>query len=145
MKSFEELDCWKLATELRRKISETVKSFPKTEQYRLVDQLTRASRSVTALIAEGYGRFHFQENIQFCRQARGSLHEVLDHLIVARDENYISEEQFSNLRIEINRCLSVLNGYINYLVKAKTVDNKVSEPELEYGTDTTDNELTDNR
>lgn len=84
------------------------------------------------MIAEGYGRFHFQENIQFCRQARGSLHEVLDHLIVAKDEKYISEEQLVSFRTEIDRCLSVLNGYINYLVKAKASDSKVSEPEFEY-------------
>jgi four helix bundle protein len=66
VKSFEELDCWKKAASLRRRISALVKTFPSDEKYKLVDQMVRASRSATAQIAEGFGRFHFQENIQFC-------------------------------------------------------------------------------
>ncbi len=65
MKSFEELNCWKKAASLRRKISILVKTFPREEKYRLVDQMIRSSRSAPAQIAEGFGRFHFQENIQF--------------------------------------------------------------------------------
>jgi len=53
--------------------------------------MRRASRSVNHNIAEGYGRFPFQENIQFCRIARGSLFETLDHGIIALDEGYISK------------------------------------------------------
>jgi four helix bundle protein len=79
----------------------------------------RASRSVTNNIAEGYGRFHFQENIQFNRHSRGSLHEVIDHTIIAKDEGYISEEEYKNFRELLNRNLAVLNGYINYLVNQK--------------------------
>jgi four helix bundle protein len=77
MNSFEELEVWKASQELRNSIWELTKTFPKEERYRLSDQLIRASRSVFANIAEGFGRFHFQENIQFCRQARGSLFEIL--------------------------------------------------------------------
>ncbi len=72
--SFEDLDCWKKGTELRKVISSLIKKFPRDE-FSLKDQIRRASRSVTNNIAEGYGRFHFQETIQFCRQARGSLYE----------------------------------------------------------------------
>ncbi|MFH1943724.1 MAG: four helix bundle protein [bacterium] len=95
------------------------KSFSKNEQYRLVDQMIRASRSITANIAEGYGRYHYQENIQFCRQARGSLYELLDHFTVALDEKYISQEQFEEFRIEIFESVKILNGYIKYLQKKK--------------------------
>jgi len=70
MRTFEDLRVWRQCRELRRKVSSLVRRFPRSEQYRLVDQLLRASRSVTANIAEGYGRYHYQENIQFCRQAR---------------------------------------------------------------------------
>lgn len=76
MNSFEELEVWKEARQLRINISKVVKHFPAEEKYRLVDQMVRASRSVTANITEGFGRFHFQENIQFCRQSRGSLTEL---------------------------------------------------------------------
>lgn len=81
--------------------------------------MIRASRSITANIAEGYGRYHYQENIQFCRQARGSLYELLDHFTVALDEKYISQEQFEEFRIEIFESVKILNGYIKYLQKKK--------------------------
>ena len=119
MNSFEELEAWKCARQLRKSISDLVKSFPAEEKYRLVDQLVRASRSITANIAEGFGRFHYQENIQFCRQARGSLHETLDHLICSFDEKFISEIELENFKNEISISLRVLNGYILYLKKAK--------------------------
>ena len=137
MKSFEELNCWKKAASLRRKISILVKTFPREEKYRLVDQMIRSSRSAPAQIAEGFGRFHFQENIQFCRQARGSLFELIDHLITSQEEKYISDETFLDVRNEIDDCLSLLNGYINYLVKAKS-SSKVEEPSGVYA------RLTDN-
>jgi four helix bundle protein len=119
MRTFEELDCWKKATTLRRTLAELVKGFPRDEKYRLADQIIRAARSTTSNIAEGYGRFHHQENIQYCRQARGSLYELIEHLIVATDEGYISQEKLTSLKNEIESCLAILNGYINYLVKAK--------------------------
>lgn len=132
MKSFEELECWKKATELRKRLSTLVKSFPSDEKYRLCDQIIRASRSVTANIAEGFGRFHYQENIQFCRQSRGSLYELIDHLIVARDENYISDATLADFKKEINECLAILNGFINYLGRAKSESGSVKEPEEKY-------------
>lgn len=117
--NFEELEVWKECRNLRKQISIVLKSFPSEEKYRIVDQLIRASRSVTANIAEGHGRFHFQENIQFCRQARGSLTETLDHMICAFDENYITVDQLSDFRNQYTSCLRLLNGYIAYLKKMK--------------------------
>lgn len=64
MNSFEELECWKKSAELRKDISALVKSFPTFEKYALSSQMIRCSRSVTNNIAEGFGRFHFQENAQ---------------------------------------------------------------------------------
>ena len=81
--------------------------------------MIRCLRSVTNNIAEGYGRFNYQENIQFCRISRGSLYETIDHLIIAEEENYISADELTNRKVQINKCLAILNGYINYLKKAK--------------------------
>jgi len=78
IKSFEDLDCWKVCRELRQFISEILKEYPKDEKFRLVNDMLRASRSLTYNIAEGYGRFHYQENIQFCRISRGSLYDLKD-------------------------------------------------------------------
>ena len=119
MKSFEELEVWKKGRELRMFVFRVSKTFPVEEKYKLTSQIKRSSRSVTNNIAEGFGRFHFQENIQFCRQARGSLTETLDHMIIAYDEDIISENELEEFRMLYERCLKLLNGYIAYLIKAK--------------------------
>ena len=116
---FEDLDVWKKSRELRLELSSLINSFPKEEKYRLSDQIIRASRSVTNNIAEGYGRFHFQENIQFCRQARGSLYEIIDHILICFDEKFITEEYCDNMKYKIYDIIRSLNGYIGYLKKQK--------------------------
>lgn len=120
IKTFEDLDVWKVCRDLRTQIATMARTFPKEEQYRLRDQLIRASRSVTANLAEGYGRFHYAENIQFARQARGSVYEILDHLTVAQEEKLISDETFTLMREGVLRAVSVVNGFIRYLSKART-------------------------
>jgi len=115
MKTFEELGCYQAARAFRNNVSSFCKSLPREETYRLKDQFVRASPSITANIAEGYGRHHHQENLQFCRQARGSLSECLDHLNVALDESYITNDQYSQMRNEATNLHKILNGYIAYL------------------------------
>ena len=67
VQTLKNLVTWQKARDFRFLISKTVQQFPKEEKYRLVDQIIRSSRSISANIAEGYGRFHYQENIQYCR------------------------------------------------------------------------------
>ena len=131
LKTFEELDCWKKASQLRRNLSELVHRFPSEEKYRLVDQIIRASRSVTANIAEGFGRFHYKEYARYCRQARGSVYELIDHLIVAEESRLISHEDFENYKNRIENCIKVLNGFISYLLNPNK-PGRAEEPELEY-------------
>jgi len=119
VKTFEGLEVWQRCRAFRKNISNIICAFPVEEKYKLVDQLKRASRSITANIAEGYGRYHHQENIQFCRMARGSLNETLDHIICAFDCGYIKDDQLNAFRDMHNNCLKVLNGYIAYLKRAK--------------------------
>ena len=119
MKSFKELEAWKKCRELRKDISQLTKKSPAEEKYKLVDQMIRASRSVTANIAEGYGRYHYQEYAQFCRTSRGSLTELQDHLTVAIDESYISREELDGFNQRIEECIKLINGFIKYLLNAK--------------------------
>ena len=70
MQDFEDLEAWKLARSLRNEIFILTKTFPPEEKYRLTDQLVRASRSISANVAEGYGRYHYKDNAKFCRIAR---------------------------------------------------------------------------
>lgn len=118
IKTFEDLECWKKARRLRIKISELAKTFPNNEKFGLTSQVVRAVRSVTHNIAEGYGRFHFRENAQFCRISRGSLYEVLDQVIIANEQGYITENTLKEVRKDIFENIKILNGYINYLVKS---------------------------
>jgi len=120
--SFEELDCWKACRDVRRYVMTIVKQFPVEEKYALTAGIRRSSRSITENIAEGFGRFHYQENIQFCRHSRGSLYEIIDQLITALDEKYIEKEEYHNGRLMIKKAIGLLNGYIKYLNSAKQVN-----------------------
>jgi four helix bundle protein len=115
--SFEELNAYKMAREIRQEIAILAKEFPKHENFRLTDQIIRSSRSVTANIAEGHGRHYPKENMKFCIMARGSLNETIDHLTVALDEKYIELEQLVSLKEKILLNIKVLNGYMSYLKK----------------------------
>ena len=64
--SFTDLDAWKKARELKNEIFVLVKSFPSEEKFRLTDQIIRSSRSITATISEGHGRYTFKDQLHFC-------------------------------------------------------------------------------
>ena len=115
LKTFEDLKCWQACREVRLFICRLVNDYPKEEKYSLADNMKRAARSTTENIAEGFGRFHYKENAQFCRISRGSLFELLDDLITSIDEKYINQEDFHKGRDLIAKALKLLNGYINYL------------------------------
>jgi len=118
---FYDLPVYKVCRAFRKKVSSIAKKhFPKSEEYHLKSQILGLSRSVTANIAEGFGRFHHQENIQFCRQSRGSLDETLEHMITSYDERYITKEVLSDINKEYKECLKQINSYIKYLKIAKT-------------------------
>lgn len=137
IRSFEDLECWKTARNLRLFVSrEIVAHLPKEERYELASQLRRASRSITANIAEGFGRFHFRDNYKFCSNARGSLFEVLDHLITAHDDRYIDDKMLLEGRNLFETAKRLLNGYMNYLTRAanKNRDSTVHESSPFYQT-----------
>ncbi len=93
---------------------------PKSESFNLVPQMRRAAISITANIAEGYGRYHYQENIQFLRVTRGSLYELLDHLIACDDLGYAEQEEIRKIQDLINQNIIKVNGFIKYLEKRKS-------------------------
>lgn len=123
IRSFEDLEVYKLAREFRKKIYKLIKKLPEVEKYNLSMQMRRAAVSLTNNIAEGYGRYHYQENMQFCRQARGSLCELMDDLNICFDENYISNEEHDNYRNDAFHLLRVLNGYI---ARTKELKDEIS-------------------
>ena len=120
---FRDLEIWQGARELRNELFERCRRLPKEEQYRLGDQMIRASRSVSANIAEGYGRYHYQETIQFMRHARGSLYEVIDDLDAAQSCGYVTKEQVGSLVERVEQLIRGINGYTSYLRSRQRAGN----------------------
>jgi four helix bundle protein len=123
-RTFEDLNVWIVSRDLRIELEQMAGEFPEIEKFSLRSQITRSARSVTNNIAEGYGRYHFQENIQFCRQSRGSIYETIDHIIIANDNNYISNEKCEEMKTKCYELVKLINGYIRYLKKQKTEFSK---------------------
>jgi four helix bundle protein len=112
VRDFTDLITWKSARILRASIYRMCKRFPKQESFELSSQMRRAAVSITANLAEGYGRFSYQENIQFCRQSRGSAYELRDHLTTALDAGYITPEEYKEHNRQAVAVVKLLNGYI---------------------------------
>lgn len=115
VKHFEDLEVWQLGRELVLAVYGITASFPDNETYGLTAQIRRASVSVPANIAEGFGRYHYRDKVRFLLQARGSLHELRSHLLIAQALGFISNEGLrpvltllQNLNVKINNLIAVL-------------------------------------
>jgi four helix bundle protein len=115
----EDFELYKIVREFRKKMYDLSKRLPEEEKYVLVPQMRRAAISVSNNIAEGHGRWHFQETMQFCRVSRGSVEELIDDLNVCLDEKYFTESEIIPLKEESYRLIEKINGYISYLKKQK--------------------------
>ena len=116
---FKDLECYKEARILRIYISRLTKKFPENEKYLLTKQIIDCSRSISRNIAEGYGRFAYNDTRHFFIIARGSSTETMEQLITAFDENYIDEIELKNGIDKCELVFKLINGYISYLDKSK--------------------------
>jgi four helix bundle protein len=92
IKSLETLETWKKAREFALRVyREVLPILPPEEEWNLNQQLRRSTNSIPANIAEGYGRFYYQENIRFCYNARGSLEETLSHIVMCYELKYTTK------------------------------------------------------
>ena len=132
--SYRDLDVWKQSRLLVKNVYQLSKLFPK-EQFGLTNQVRRAAISVPSNIAEGSGRNHSKDSIQFFFIARGSLYEIETQLIIAFDLEYISDSQLHEVLEHIARCKKLLNGFINYFQKQTTSQQPttINETLQEYG------------
>jgi four helix bundle protein len=117
---FYDLPVYKRCRVFRKEVVKIVRTrFPKEEKFLLTAQALDAVRSITANIAEGFGRYHYQETIQFFRQSRGSLAETMEHLIASFDDGYIDQSILKQLNKSYKQCLKEINGHIKYLKESK--------------------------
>lgn len=119
IRSFYDLDAWKKGHLLALEIYKITKEFPKEELYGIVSQLRRAASSITANIAEGFARYHFKDKVRFYYNARGSVAEVQDFLLLAKDLKYINLENCKSLGEKANEVGKLINGLIKSIENQK--------------------------
>lgn len=115
--SFTDLKVWQEGHKLVLLVYKITKNFPKEEVYSLTDQMRRAAASVTANIAEGFGRQSYKEKIQFYYLSKGSLLELKNFILIGRDVGYLSSKDFNLLADQANNTDRLLQGFIK---KSKT-------------------------
>lgn len=118
IKSFTDLIVWQRAHKLSLLIYKLTKDFPKEETYSLVDQMRRAVVSVTSNVAEGFGRQTYKEKIQFYYPASGSLTELKNQILLAKDLGYLVPNQ--DLYDLCNEVHKLLNGLISASKRRKS-------------------------
>lgn len=112
IKDFTDLKVWQEGHQLVLQIYTITSGFPKTETFSLCDQMKRAASSITANIAEGFGRHSYKEKIQFYYQAQGSLVELKNFLILSKDVKYIDLSMFEKILEQSNLTHRLLQGLI---------------------------------
>jgi four helix bundle protein len=126
----EKMDVWCRARDFAVRVhKEVLPVLPTEEKYALSQQIRRSSQSIPANIAEGHGRFYFQDNVRFCYIARGSLEETLSHLVYAFKVGYLPDTLYKNLVVDGENLNRLINGYIGFLKKSKQGAN---EPGANY-------------
>ena len=112
IKLFTDLDAWKEGHELVLMIYEFTKLFPKEELFGLTSQMRRCAVSVTSNIAEGFSRQSYKEKVQFYSISLGSVTELQSQLLISKDQNFISKENFQKITPQTNKVHKIINGLI---------------------------------
>jgi four helix bundle protein len=100
-------------------VQEIIKTLPPEEKFDLAAQIRRSSKSVTANIAEGYGRYHYLDSLYKYSIARGELNETLSHVINAKILGYIDQAVFETLYALIRETEQTLNGFMAYVQRQR--------------------------
>ena len=115
IESFEDIDAWKKARELASGLYRLTRQSELRRDFGLKDQLRRAAVSVMANIAEGFGRKTNKDFANFLYTAKASAMEVVSHLYVALDQEYVAKEEFDTLKSGYDNLVGQLIGFIRYL------------------------------
>jgi four helix bundle protein len=120
MISLENLVVYQLAMEVGEMVHLIVSGWDIFNKKNLGDQFTRAADSIALNISEGYGRYHYKENRQFCWYARGSLFETKTANQKAINRKLLTEEEYNNILAKLTQCHRLLNAYIKSIGKTST-------------------------
>ncbi len=123
IRSFTDLKAWQEGHKLVILIYKITKHFPKEETYSLTDQMRRSAASLTSNLAEGFGRQTYKEKVQFYYQAQGSLVELKNQVLIAKDVGYLGDGEFKELVEQANISHQLLQGLIR---KSRSFINRKS-------------------
>ena len=115
----EDLDAWCEARILAKFVYQIIRNIPKIEQYNIVKHMRECARSIPANIAEGFGRYNYQESMQFYRIARGSLNELKSDCYLSLDNDFVFKEDFEKAMDQIEKVNQLLNGLIRSTSRRK--------------------------
>ena len=115
--SFEKLLVWQKSIDLAKIIYTITSKFPKEEAYGLSSQIRRAVVSISSNIAEGYVKYSAKEQVRFTEIAYGSLMEVLNQIIIAKEIEYINEDNYLKVRNDVEEISRMLNALRNSQLK----------------------------
>ena len=145
IEGLEKLEVWCKARDFALIVyREVLPVLPAEEKWALAQQIRRSVQSIPANIAEGYGRYYYQDNVRFCYTARGSLEESLSHIVLANQLAFIPGDLYERLKEEGKELTRLINGYIAYLKRSKQGTNEpgaapsIRDLEEPYHTDIND-------
>lgn len=115
--SFEEIPVWQKAMDLAVSIFRLTEKLPRKEDYGLTSQIRRSALSVPGNIAEGFGRKHTKDKLNFYYNSRGSLSETKNHLIYGNKVDYFTKPEFDEHCHLVEEIWKELNSLINSLFK----------------------------
>jgi four helix bundle protein len=118
--NLEDLEVYKLAEGFSNEVWVIVSGWDYFAKDTVGKQIVRSADSIGANIAEGYGRYHYKENRNFCFFSRGSILETKGWLIKSRERNLISEDQFNVLFEKLQTIHLKLNSYLKFIGKSNT-------------------------
>jgi four helix bundle protein len=112
IRHFTDLLVWQKSLAVAKDVYRLTIRFPREEIFGITSQIRRAAVSITCNIAEGFGRYHFKDKIRFYYQARGSVAEVENILILARELGYVTIPEYESLFRLLEEVYRMLNGLI---------------------------------
>jgi len=114
IKTFQDLGAWREGHKLVLLVYTASNFFPKEETYGLKSQVRRAAVSITSNIAEGFSRKSYREKTQFYSISQGSVTELQNQLIIAKDVGYIDERAFAELYQQADLVHKIVHGLIKH-------------------------------
>jgi len=120
MKNYKELIIWQKGIEIVKKVYVLTKQFPNEEKYGIVSQMTRASVSIPANIAEGSSRNSDKDYARFLQISLGSAFEVQTYLIIAKEMNWVKIEEIIQVELLLEEEIKMIHRFINTLNKANS-------------------------